>query len=140
MKIKKIILTSPSGHFGEVLGRDNRFTQDIPPPSTIIGILKVLYGQDIDHFTFGYTFESQGKYLDDITLYKHNNRGTFKKKGNIVTDCRIIENHSECKLIIYTDISKDISVNYPICMGKSGNPARIHFPINDIDLDRKSVV
>lgn len=134
MRINKIILTAPSGHFGQVLGRDNRYTHDTPPPSTIIGMLRLMYGEDIDNFVFGYTFESDCKYLDDITLYKHNAKGVFRKKGDIVTDCKAIEYHSGCRLVIYTDINRKLSVEHPICMGKSGNPARIHLPIEEINL------
>lgn len=134
MKLNKVVLTAPSGHFGQTLGRDNRYTHDTPPPSTIVGILRVLYGEDIDNFVFGYMFQSEGKYLDDTTIYKHTTEGSNKVKGEIVTDCKVVEYHTGCRLVIYTDISSELSVKYPICMGKSGNPARIHLPIESIEL------
>ncbi len=137
MKLQKICITSSSGHFGEVLGRDNRNTINLPPPSTIIGMLKVIYDNDIDDFVFGYLFSSLGKYKDDTTLYKATNKGYLRKKGIITTDCKYVEYHTDCKLIIYTNIGKDIKINYPICMGKSGNLARVHLPIKDIVLIEK---
>ena len=62
MRVNKLEITSMTAHFGEPLGCDDRRTKDIPPPSTVIGILKVLFGEDIDDFIFGYTFASQAKF------------------------------------------------------------------------------
>ena len=137
MRIKKLKITSLTGHFGEVLGIDDRRTHDTPPPSTVIGIVRVLYGEDINNFVFGYTFKSEVKYKDDISIYKHSKDGTVREKNKPKSDCRFIENHAECELLIYTNISNIMTINYMLCMGKSGNPARLHFPIQEIDLIQK---
>lgn len=139
--MQRIRITSQTGHFGEVLGIDDRLTHDTPPPSTIVGILKVLFGEEIEkeEFIFGHTFNSSIKFLDDITIYKHTNEGYQRKtrKDPVTTDCRSIENHYECELIIYTDLHKELKMRYPLYMGKSGNPARVKLPIDKVDLRDK---
>lgn len=139
--MNRITITSPTGHFGEVLGVDDRLTHDTPPPSTIIGILKVLFGEEIENeeFIFGHTFNSGIRYLDDYTIYKHSNEGYERKTKTspVSTDCRSIEYHYECELIIYTNIKKKLMMKYPLCMGKSGNPARLRLPIKEIELKEK---
>lgn len=137
MRINKMKITSETSHFGEFLGRDDRNTLDTPPPSTIVGMLRLIYGEDIDKFVFGYTFKSEGRFKDDIKIYKHRHNGLSTKHKKTVTDCRYIEFHTESKLIIYTNINKDIQVNFPICIGKSGSPARIHLPIKEVNLINK---
>lgn len=141
MKINRIKITSQSGHFGKVLGIDDRVTHETPPPSTIIGILRVLFGEDVlsKEFVFGYIFNSSLKYLDDLTIYKHSDKGYNRKTKTspILTDCRSIENHYECKLIIYTDLNMKLKIERALCMGKSGNPARVRLPIETVELKDK---
>lgn len=135
MNLKKLIITSQTAHFGEFLGCDNRRTNDLPPPSTVIGILRVLFGEDIDNFIFGYTFTSETKFLDDITLYKHSNEGfTLNKNKEIATNCNSREYLYNNRLIIYTDIQDKLSMNYSLCLGKSGSIARLHLPIQNVNL------
>lgn len=136
--MKRLRITSQTGHFGEVLGIDDRVTHNTPPPSTVFGILKVLFGEEIENeeFTFGYTFNSALKYLDDLTIYKHTDKGYHRrtKESPVTSDCRSIENHYDCELIIYTSLDKDLKMEYALCMGKSGNPARLRLPIEEIEL------
>lgn len=138
VEMKRIRITSQTGHFGEVLGIDDRLTQDIPPPSTILGILKVLFGEDIEdsEFVFGYTFNSKSKYSDAITIYKHTDKGYQRatKKSPVTSDCRSVETHYDCELLIYTDLNRELKMEYALCMGKSGNPARVELPIKEVKL------
>lgn len=135
MKVNKIRITSDTGHFGTVLGYDDRRTYPVPPPSTVIGILQNIYNRDIDNFKFGYAFKSEQIFKDDITIHK---KGSAIKKD--LTNIHSIELHDRCELNIYTDISKDINVNYILCMGRAGNIARIRFPIEEVELvDRRGL-
>lgn len=136
MKLNKIKITSPIAHFGKPLGRDNRATYDAPPPSTILGILKVIYGEEIEkeNFVFGCTFKSKGKFIDDTTVYKHTNEGFRIEKGKVITDCNQIKYHVDCELIIYTDIDKEIVVKEILSIGRANSPTRIHFPIKKVEL------
>ena len=135
MNIKKIKIESVTGHFGQVLGYDDRFTYEMPPPSTVIGILRVLFGDDIDNFKFGYLFESETKFIDDILIHKRKHDGNRFKKGiNFVSDVRSMECLYNCGLIIYTDINRELVVNYILSMGRSNNPAKLVFPIKEIEL------
>lgn len=138
MRVKKIRITSQTAHFGEFLGCDDRRTNDIPPPSTVIGILRVLFGEYIDNFAFGYTFTSQAKFKDDITLYKHSNQGfALNKNKEMTTNCNFREYLFENELTIYTDIEEGLLMSYALCLGKSGNIARVHLPIKEVDLISK---
>ena len=135
MYLNKINIESTTGHFGKVLGYDDRATYDAPTPSTVIGMLKVIYGDDIDNFTFGYLFKSSLKFNDDITIHKRNSLGKRVKKGeNFTSDIRRIEYLYDCSLTIYTDINKEIEMNYILTMGKAGNPAKLNLPIKSIEL------
>ena len=107
-------------------------------------MLKVIFGEEIEkeEFILGYTFKSKVKFLDDIIIYKHNTSGYTRetKKSPVTTDCRSIENHYDCELLIYTDLDKEIEMKYALCMGKSGNPARLHLPIEEVELiDREGL-
>lgn len=138
MKTIKLKITSDTAHFGKVLGYDDRYTYLVPPPSTVFGILKVIYGEDIDDFRFGYIFESDGLFYDDITIHKRDFRGNrVKKKGKFVTDIRKIQYHHNCKLTIYTDIFKDIVFDYILCLGKSGNIANLDMNFEEVALINK---
>ncbi len=138
MQLNKLIITSKTGHFGKILGYDDRYTYKVPTPSTIIGILKTIYNDNIDNFKFGYLFKSDLIFKDDITIHKRNKSGSrVMKKKHPVTDARFIEMHYNCKLTIYTDIKDDVSLNYILCMGRAGNIARLHLPIRKVNLEDK---
>ena len=84
--MKKLRITSMTGHFGKILGHDDIGTYDIPPISTIIGLLKVIYGENVleEVFKFGYIYRDKGSFKDDIIIYKHRiGGGTFLKKGSV---------------------------------------------------------
>lgn len=140
MKVKRLQITSREGHFGKALGYDDRETSKIPQPSTIMGMLRLIYGEDIleENFRFGYTFKSGGVFKDGITIYKHTDKGPHKEKGRVVTNIQQNTNHYNCELVIYTDLNRDkIEMSNILSMGKSGNPAQLVLPIIEIDLQDK---
>lgn len=132
VKINKLIMTSKTGHFGTFLGYDDRYTYPAPPVSTIIGILQTIYNREIDNFKFGYLFESDLIFKDDMTIHK---KGL--KVNRVATDIRSIELHYNCKLTIYTDITDEISMDYILSMGRAGNIARLHLPVKQVEFKSK---
>lgn len=135
MQLKKFKITSHTGHFGKFLGYDDRFTYPVPPPSTIIGILQTLYNRQIDNFKFGYLFKSDLIFKDDMTIIARSRDGNVTKK---IHAPYFIEYHFNCELIIYTDLDEELLMKYILCMGRAGNVARLHLPIQEVELlDKK---
>ncbi|KGM92943.1 hypothetical protein ADU90_15065 [Clostridium botulinum] len=65
MEFKKLVLTSKMAHFKNGINGKNQNTFRVPPISTIVGILKNIYGKDIKDFIFGYTCKYDGIFKDD---------------------------------------------------------------------------
>lgn len=133
MEINKLKITAPIAHFKVPYASKLQITYDVPPLSTVIGMLKVIFGDDIDDFKFGYLFESEGKFKDAITLHKFNKKNKNKK----ITDCGVREYLDNCRLLIYTDLDKPIEMNHILTMGRSNCLARLHFPIEKVQLTNK---
>lgn len=102
-------------------------TYEIPPISTIVGILKNIYGEEIDDFTLGYVIYHNGTFKDLQTIYKEINPNvkTLTDSDRFQTDVCPIEYLINPKLIIYTDINKDIEFNEPLCLGKTNCLAKV---------------
>lgn len=132
--LNKISITSQVAHFGKPYTSKYQRTYELPPPSTIIGILKVIFGEDINNFTFGYSFKYNSKFEDVVTVHKVwlekiKKINVSRNAKDIPSDWTSREYLYDCKLNIYTDIEKNILMNYILCLGKSNCLARVHFPI-----------
>lgn len=151
-KIKKLLITSNNAHFKIPYSSKLQLTYEVPPISTVLGILRVIYGEEIDNFIFGYTFNYEGKYNDLMNVYKLNASEDFKFFTTIdkskdeltiipskdkITDVVNREYLFNCALKIYTNIDKDIKMNYPLTMGRANCLARLHFPIEEVKLINK---
>lgn len=136
--MKKITITSKQAHFKIPYATKYQKTYRIPPVSTIIGILKVIFDENIDDFVFGYTFSYDSIYEDTMMVYKTNIKGikenSFTSKNNSVTDVVIRQYLYDCILNIYTNIDKPIKMNYCLNMGRANCLARVHFPFNEVKL------
>lgn len=137
--MQKIVVTSNMAHFKVPYASKYQKTYDIPPISTVIGMLKVIFGEEIDNFIFGYTFEYESKFQDTMLMYKVNVRdlptiGDIYIKNDYITDSTIREYLYNCTLKIYTDIDLPIQMNYCLTMGKSNNLARLHLPFKKVNL------
>ena len=137
--MQKITITSKTAHFKVPYASKYQKTYDIPPISTVIGMLKVIFGQEIDNFVFGYTFEYDSKFNDAMAMYKVNINnvltvGQLEKRNDQVTDSIIKEYLYDCILKIYTDIDLPIEMNYCLTMGRANNLARLHFPFKKVEL------
>ena len=56
MKGTKITIVSTMAHFKNSRSGVLQQTYKIPPVSTVVGILKNIYGENIENFIFGYNF------------------------------------------------------------------------------------
>lgn len=152
MELKKILITSNNAHFKVPYNSKLQLTYEAPPISTVLGILRVIFGEDIDDFVFGYIFSYESKYNDLIKLYKIDVTDNYKSstiidktKGKVtvtpskekVSDVVNREYLHDCTLKIYTDIDKEIKLEYPLTMGRANCLARLHLPIGEVKLINK---
>ncbi|GAA0785513.1 CRISPR-associated protein Cas5 [Hathewaya limosa] len=129
MNFIKIPIISNLAHFHIPYSFKNQRTFNIPPPSTIVGILKILYNEDIDNFVFGYTIEYDGIFKDLTKTYKEVNRNTnnieYMKTGIQKSDICCVEYLIEPKINIYTNIKEELRINKPLNLGKTDCLARV---------------
>lgn len=146
--MKKIIITSRNAHFKIPYASKMQYTYEVPPISTVLGILRVLYGEDIDDFKFGYIFQYESKYTDIMkghkinvsnvrTIIKNNNKVEINQEKPLASDWIGREYLYNCILKIYTDIDLPIKIDYCLTMGRANCLARLHLPIKDVELINK---
>lgn len=137
--MQKITITSKTAHFKVPYTSKYQKTYNVPPISTVIGMLKVIFGEEIDNFIFGYAFKHESKFDDAMTMYKMNIRelpiiGELDKRKSYITDSIIREYLYDCILKIYTDLDLPIEMNYCLTMGRANNLARLHLPFEKVEL------
>ena len=127
MILNKIEIIGDIAHFKIPMHSKIQRTYEIPPISTIVGILKNIYGEEIDDFTLGYVIYHNGTFKDLQTIYKEINPNvkTLTDSDRFQTDVCPIEYLINPKLIIYTDINKNIEFNEPLCLGKTNCLAKV---------------
>lgn len=121
MKIHKLTITGTSAHFKVPAYSKYQKSYEIPPISTVVGILKNIYGKDISDFTLGYTINYKSKSIDATTIYKELDLSekSLKDKKRFITDLCFIEYLYDVELFIYTDINKQIELNETLVLGKT---------------------
>lgn len=129
MKLNKLIITGREAHFKIPMRSKFQNTYKIPPISTIIGILKNIYGEDIDEFKVGYFIEYEGIYKENNTIYKELNikKESATSKDRFKSDIIYVENLYNVRLVIYHNIEKEIEFKNPLCLGKANYLANIKF-------------
>lgn len=137
--MNKIKITSNIAHFKIPYASKYQKTYDIPPISTVIGMLKVLFGEDINDFKFGYTFDYVTKFEDVMNMSKINiekisDIGDIGPSNKNVTDVITREYLHDCILNIYTDIELPLVMDYCLTMGRANSLARVHLPIEKANL------
>ena len=139
MRIQRIPIISDLAHFHIPYSSKQQRTYMIPPPSTIIGIQKVMFGEDIDDFIFGYTIQHKGVFIDLIKTYKEANQlvknTDYCKNGIQNSDVRGVEYLIDPKIYLYTTIDKELQINDTLNLGKTDCLARVLISqIQDIEL------
>lgn len=136
MKFKKITITSETAHFGQ--GLDDSKIYDVPPPSTVYEIINFIFRNKIKEFCFGYTFESDGIFVNSVVIPRENSKHRIIKKQNkYIHDIKSIQLHYDCKLTIYTDIDKDIDLKYILCFSQGGYLENLYIDVEEVDLIKK---
>lgn len=135
MKINRITIKGDFAHFKIPARAKIQQTYDIPPISTVVGILQNIFGADIDNFNLGYTINYSNKHKDLMTIYKELNlsekRPTDKKR--FISDTCIVEYLYNVELVIYTDINKEIELKDTLVLGKTNCLATI-LNIEEVEL------
>ena len=131
MNFTKIILTSELAHFKNSINGKNQNTFKSPPVSTIVGILKNIYGEDIQNFIFGYTCEYNGIFTDVANIYK-----TVSSNKKCITDICFIEYLIKPTIRIYTDIESEIILDETLNLGKTNCLAKCRFAEVEINNEK----
>lgn len=121
MKIKKLNIKGTFAHFKIPAYSKYQRTYEIPPISTIVGILKNIYGEDISDFTLGYTINYKSKSMDVMKIYKELDLSekTPTDKKRFTSDLCFVEYLYDVELFIYTDINKEIELKDTLVLGKT---------------------
>lgn len=105
-------------------------TLDVPPISTVLGMLNACSGKYINHrhLQIGYYFDYEAKPVDLETIYQIENKGGFPSsqvKPNVLSR----EFLFNCRLIIYLTDSSLANLfkepYYPILLGRSNDMATV---------------
>ncbi|MGV3026738.1 CRISPR-associated protein Cas5 [Clostridium thermobutyricum] len=127
MKLRKIIIKGKLAHFKIPLQGKLQRTYNIPPISTIIGILQNIFNKDINDFIVGFTIKYKNIEKEFTKIYKEvdgrENKYTCGRRFK--EDNYIIENLTDVELIIYTDIKDNIELNDVLVLGKTNYLATI---------------
>lgn len=135
MKINRITITGDFAHFKIPAKSKIQLTYEIPPISTVVGILQNIYGLDIDDFILGYTINYDCKNREIMTIYKEIDlkERTLSDSKRFIKDLCTIEYLYNVELIIYTDICKEIELKDVLVLGKANCLAKIK-SIEEIEL------
>ncbi|EGT2201219.1 CRISPR-associated protein Cas5 [Clostridioides difficile] len=143
MILNKIEIIGDMAHFKIPMHSKIQRTYEIPPISTVVGILKNIYGEEIEDFILGYVIYHDGTFKDLQTIYKEINPNvkTLTDSDRFQTDVCPIEYLINPKLIIYTNIDKNIEFNEPLCLGKTNCLAKV-LSLSEIEvnlIDKKAI-
>ena len=135
MKINRITIRGDFAHFKVPLKSKIQQTYEIPPISTVVGILKNIYGESINNFLLGYTIKYNCKNKDLMKIYKEFDLSKKSRtdKDRFITDTCIVEYLYDVELVIYTSINQNILLKDVLVLGKANCLATIS-EIKEIEL------
>lgn len=140
MKGKLITIVADMAHFKNSRSAILQQTYKIPPISTVIGILKNIYGENIENFIFGYNFTYSSSQYEISTLYKELNLNvkTDTDKDRFVTNPCQIEYLINPKLeIIVIGLQNDYIMDIVLNLGKTNCLAKLK--IEDIEITNEKL-
>lgn len=125
--MNKIVIVGDKAHFKIPNSSKNQLTFDIPPISTIVGMLQNIYNKDINDFMVGYKIEFESKEKELIRIYKeiNSNKLTLTNSDRFKSDILYVENLINVRLVIYTDIEDKVELNECFNLGKAGYLANL---------------
>ncbi|MEG1410510.1 MAG: CRISPR-associated protein Cas5 [Terrisporobacter sp.] len=139
MKINRITIKADLAHFKIPARAKIQQTYEIPPISTVIGILQNIYGKEINDFILGYKINYKCKNRDLMIIYKELNllEKTHTDKKRFMRDTCIVEYLYNVELTIYTNINQEILLEDVLTLGKANCLASIR-EIKELELiDKK---
>lgn len=121
MKLNRITIKGTVAHFKIPLNCKIQQTYNVPPISSIYGILKNIYGEGINDFTLGYTMSFENKTRDIMSIKKEFDlsKKTVTDKERFMNDTCIVEYLHNVELVIYTNINSKIILNDILVLGKA---------------------
>lgn len=121
MELKKITCVSNLAHFKIPITSKVQRTYNIPHISTVSGIIKNIYGEDINNFILGYRMEHKGIHKEIARVYKDVNTRVKSRtcSERFQTDIITIEYLIKPKLTIYTNLSRKFQLNDVLNLGKT---------------------
>lgn len=130
MRLRKIKIVADLAHFKKPFATKYHFTYEIPPISTVVGIIQNLFSENIDDFVFGCIFEQDGIFKDLQRIWKEVNlktnfKGERYKNDMWKSDVCEIDYLINPKLIIYTDIEEKINISECLNLGKTDCLAKV---------------
>lgn len=141
MKGKLITIVADMAHFKNSRSAVLQQTYKIPPISTVVGILKNIYGEDIENFIFGYNFSYDFSQYEVSTIYKELNlkvkTDTDKERFNVYP--AQIEYLINPKLeIIAIGLQQKYIMNTVLNLGKTNCLAKLK--IEDIEMENNNTI
>lgn len=123
------IITANLAHFKNDRNGKNQNTYRVPPLSTVVGILKNIYGEDISDFVFGYTCSYDGTFTDVTRVYKEINPRAreLTDADRFNKDICFIEYLVNPMIKIYTTIDKEVELTKTLNLGKTNCLAKRSF-------------
>lgn len=138
--MEKIVIVGDKAHFKIPNGGENQLTYEIPPISTIVGILQNIYNKDINDFLVGYKIEYGSKEKEIIKIYKEVNiNDNLKNPKRFISAKCYVENLINVRLVIYTDIVDKIELNECLTLGKAGYLANLNIKHSYDLIDKEGI-
>lgn len=138
--MEKIVIVGDKAHFKIPNGGENQLTYEIPPISTVVGILQNIYNKDINDFLVGYKIEYSSKEKEITKIYKEVNiNDDLKNPKRFTNAICYVENLTNVRLVIYTDILDKIELNECLTLGKAGYLANLNIKHNYDLIDKEGI-
>lgn len=142
MRFYKIRISGEMAHFKNGINGKNQNTFKVPPISTIVGIIKNLWGTEIKDFVFGYTCQYSKIFKDVTNIYKEVNLDVSSAKSDrFQKDIVFIEYLVDPVITIYITLNpNDIKLHEILNLGKMNCLAKYNVSKEKIDIVKRECI
>lgn len=126
----KLMISGSMAHFKNSRSALLQQTYKIPPISTVVGILKNIYGENISDFIFGYNFTYSSSQYEISTLHKEVNlavKTDTDKDRFIDSPCQIEYLINPELEIVVIGLEENFEMNSVLNLGKTNCLARLRY-------------
>jgi CRISPR-associated protein Cas5t len=133
MEGTKFTITGDMAHFKNSRSAVLQQTYKIPPISTVVGMLKNIYGEDIENFRFGYNFSYSNSQYEISTLYKEVNnfipsdKSRIQKQKFITNPCNVEYLINPRLEIIVIGLQENYIMDTVLNLGKANCLAKLKY-------------